>query len=79
MSKSKSYKMGCEAGRAAASDQWVCAGCWKPVRWSGEFWRAPEGWEHVELIDPASPCHHLSGDPELDIKWAVLRPLEVFA
>lgn len=39
----------------------VCAGCGKRVRWTDEKWRAPEGWEHVDVIDPNEPCDRLSG------------------
>lgn len=38
-----------------------CAGCGKAVRATDELWRAPEGWEHVDIIGPDEPCRHLAG------------------
>jgi hypothetical protein len=39
----------------------VCAGCGKPVQHADNYARAPEGWEHVDVIDADDPCDRLAG------------------
>lgn len=39
----------------------TCAGCGRPVRYTDERWRAPEGYEHMDFIDASNPCDRLNG------------------